>query len=141
MTSSESINFSKYSIINEESNNISTDLEIVETSDSGQEKTKTELSNMLIPEEEKETKNEDNNNLSLPITQKDELPQPMDQAPQTTIHNLLYGNPIDAINPKFIGKSFAFLYDKYGDPKLTIGPDCKFKYIYYFLIKFCLLYA
>ena len=129
MTSSESINFSKYSIINEETNNISTDLEIVETKDTSQEKSKTELSDMLLPEEEKETKNESINNLSLAITQKNELSQPMDQAPQTTIHNLLYGNSIDTINPKFIGKSFAFLYDKYGDPKLTIGPDCKFKYI------------
>ena len=141
MTSSEEINFSKYSIINEESNNISTDLEIVESNDPAQGKSKSELSNILIPEEEKEAKNEDNNNLSLPITQKIELSQPMDQAPQTTIHNLLYGNPIDIINPKFIGRSFAFLYDKYGDPKLTIGPDCKFNYINYFLIKFCLLYA
>jgi hypothetical protein len=129
MTSSESINFSKYSIINEETNNISTDLEIVETKDTSQEKSKTELSDMLLPEEEKETKNESINNLSLAITQKNELSQPMDQAPQTTIHNLLYGNSIDTINPKFIGKSLAFLYDKYGDPKLTIGPDCKFKYI------------
>ena len=128
MTSSEEINFSKYSIINEENNNISTDIEIVETNDPAQEKSKTELTNILIPEEEKETKNEDNNNLSLLTAQKDELSQPMDQAPQTTIHNLLFGNPIDIVNPKFIGKSFAFLYDKYGDPKLTIGPDCKFKY-------------
>ena len=128
MTSSEEINFSKYSIINEENNNISTDIEIVETNDPAQEKSKTELTNILIPEEEKETKNEDNNNLSLLTAQKDELSQPMDQAPQTTIHNLLYGNPIDIINPKFLGRSFAFLYDKYGDPKLTIGPDCKFKY-------------
>ena len=100
----------------------------METNDPAQEKSKTELTNILIPEEEKETKNEDNNNLSLLTAQKDELSQPMDQAPQTTIHNLLFGNPIDIINPKFIGKSFAFLYDKYGDPKLTIGPDCKFKY-------------
>ena len=129
MTTSESINFSKYSIINEESNNVSTDLEIVETNDTSKEKSKTELTNMLLPEEEKEPKNEDNNNLSLPITQNNELSQPMDQAPETTIHNLLYGNSIDTINPKFLGKSFAFIYDKYGDPKLTIGPDCKFKYI------------
>lgn len=129
MTSSESINFSKYSIINEESNNVSTDLEIIDPNNPSQENSKTELSNILIPEEEKETKNKDNNNLSLPITQKNELSQPMEQTPQTSIHNLLYGNPIDKINPRFIGKSFAFLYDEYGDPKITIGPDCKFKYI------------
>ena len=37
----------------------------------------------------------------------------------------LYGNPVDEMFPKYIGNSFAFLYNKYGNPRLTIGPDCK----------------
>lgn len=125
MTSSESINYSKYSIINEQNSSRSTDLEIIDPNDTNQKKEQTELSNILISEEGKNNKND----ISLPISQKQELPQPMDQPSQASVHNLLFGNAVDTLNPKFLGKSYAFLYDEYGDPKITIGPDCKFKYV------------
>ena len=47
------------------------------------------------------------------------------------VNYLLYGNPIETINPKFIGKSFAFKYDSDGNPKITIGPDCKYFLLFY----------
>ena len=38
--------------------------------------------------------------------------------------NLLYGNDIKIMNPKKLGKTWAFLY--YNDnPLIVIGPDCK----------------
>ena len=86
MTSSDSINYSKYSIINEQNSSRSTDLEIIDPNDTNQKKEQTELSNILISEEGKNNKND----ISLPISQKQELPQPMDQPSQTSVHNLLF---------------------------------------------------
>ena len=97
MTSSENINYSQ---INSQNINISTDLEMVEST--GKEK------HINIVNQDKESSQ------SLEVTNQ-----------TSSVHNLLYGNPIDCINPKFIGKSFAFKYNSKGDPKLTIGPDCK----------------
>ena len=38
---------------------------------------------------------------------------------------LLYGNRFDNLNPKYLGKTRAFLF--IGDyPLIIIGPDCKF---------------
>ena len=126
MTSSESINYSQYSIINEQNNNISNDLEIIDTQT--KDKTPKELSQILV-NENSETKNnianKDNNSLSLP----NDSTKITVQQKQSSFHNLLYGNPIDTTNPKYIGKSYAFLYDNNGEPKITIGPDCK--YIFY----------
>ena len=129
MTSSDSINYSKYSIINEQNSNRATDLEIIDPNDTNQKTKQTELSNILISEEGKNKKENNKNDISLPISQKEEFPQPMDQPSQASVHNLLYGNPVDTLNPQFLGKSYAFSYDEYGDPKFTIGPDCKFKYV------------
>ena len=43
---------------------------------------------------------------------------------------LLYGNHIENLHPKYLGKSRAFLYiNNY--PLIIIGPDCKF--YFYFL--------
>ena len=126
MTSSESINYSQYSIINEQNNNISNDLEIVDTQT--KDKTPKKLSQILV-NENSETKNnianKDNNSLSL----SNDSTKITVQQKQSSFHNLLYGNPIDSTNPKYIGKSYAFLYDNNGEPKITIGPDCK--YIFY----------
>ena len=126
MTSSESINYSQYSIINEQNNNISNDLEIIDTQT--KDKTPKELSQILV-NENSETKNnianKDNNSLSLP----NDSTKITVQQKKSSFHNLLYGNPIDTTNPKYIGKSYAFLYDNNGEPKITIGPDCK--YIFY----------
>ena len=83
-----------------------------------------------MSEEQTQKNSEKNNDISLPISQKQELSPPKEETNQTSVHNLLYGNPIDTLNPKFIGKSHALLYDFEGNPKLTIGPDCKFGFFY-----------
>ena len=42
---------------------------------------------------------------------------------------LIYGNHIDTLYPKYLGKSRAFLYiNNY--PFIIIGPDCKFYNLY-----------
>lgn len=107
MISSESINFSKYSKIND-NNNQSNDLEIIETKEkpikTGE---KNDLSQNLIVSNE--TKNE--------VNDKNEIKYKL---------NNLYGNPYEDLNPKYIGKSLALFFDKYGNPRITIGPDCKY---------------
>ena len=111
MTSSDSINYSQ---INSQNINISTDLEMVE---------------------QKDIENDNNNSID-----NKETSQSLEvNHNQISVHNLLYGNPIDCINPKFLGKSFAFKYDLNGDPKITIGPDCKL--IYFVIFLFLLRYA
>ena len=86
------------------------------------------------------SQDEINNNNSIDMK---ELPNTNnEQKTQIAVHNLLYGNPIDYIEPKYLGKSLAFLYDFDGNPKITIGPDCK--YIYFkliFFIKIGLVYV
>ena len=42
---------------------------------------------------------------------------------------LLYGNDINNLNPKYIGKMRSFFYIK-NEPLITIGPDCKFFYLF-----------
>ena len=113
MTSSKSINYSKYSSINEQNN-----LNLDERNIKKEEKSLNEFSKILLP-----ISQDINNNNSLDT--KGLLPINNEQNRQISVHNLLYGNPIDLINPKYIGKSFAFLYDFDGNPKMTIGPDCK----------------
>ena len=110
MISSDSINFSKYSVISD-NNNRSTDLEIIETKDnSSQNQDKEELSKSLIVIKEQSEKN-DKNNISNELIYK--------------INNI-YDNPFEELSPKYIGKSRAFFFDSNGNPRITIGPDCKF---------------
>ena len=110
MISSDSINFSKYSVISD-NNNRSTDLEIIETKDnSPQNQDKEELSKSLIVTKEQSEKN-DKNNISNALIYK--------------INNI-YGNPFEELSPKYIGKSRALFFDSNGNPRITIGPDCKF---------------
>jgi hypothetical protein len=46
---------------------------------------------------------------------------------------LLYGNHIDNLHPKYLGRSRAFLYiNNY--PLIIIGPDCKFIMQLYIII-------
>ena len=107
MISSESINFSKYSKIDDNSNQ-SNDLEIIETKEKPIKKEeKNDLSQNLIVSNE--TKNE--------VNDKNEIKYKL---------NNLYGNPYEELNPKYIGKSLALFFDKYGNPRITIGPDCKY---------------
>ena len=110
MISSDSINFSKYSVISD-NNNRSTDLEIIETKDnSSQNQDKEELSKSLLVTKEQSAKN-DKNNINNELIYK--------------INNI-YGNPFEELSPKYIGKSRAFFFDSNGNPRITIGPDCKF---------------
>lgn len=112
MISSESINYSKYSIINENNNNLSTDLEMAQQNKKEEEKANNNESNsnLIINENEK-----DNDNLiSLP-----------EKEGNFSNSVLLYGNSIEKKNPKFLGKSLALLYNSEGNPRITIGPDCK----------------
>ena len=110
MIYSDSINFSKYSVISD-NNNRSTDLEILETKDnSSQNQDKEELSKSLLVIKEQSAKN-DKNNINNELIYK--------------INNI-YGNPLEELSPKYIGKSRAFFFDNNGNPRITIGPDCKF---------------
>ena len=106
MISSESINFSKYSKIND-NNNQSNDLEIIDTKEKSIEKGENEdLSQNLIVSNKTQNDINDKNGIKYKIGN-------------------LYGNPYEELNPKYIGKSRAYFFDKYGNPRITIGPDCK----------------
>ena len=105
MVSSESINFSKYSKINNETQ--SNEIEIIETKDNSDSNQKQEeLSQTLIVSNQEQKEKSDINK---------------------TIHsiNTLYGNPYNELRPKSLGKCIALFYDKENNPKITIGPDCK----------------
>ena len=122
MTSSKSINYSKYSIIKEQNISLWNDLELIENKIEKEEKPLNELSQILMLNSQNATSNNNNfiDTKELPKT-KNEL----EQTTQISVHNLLYGNPIDSIKPKYLGKSYSFFYDLDGNPKITIGPDCK----------------
>jgi hypothetical protein len=99
MISSESINYSKYSIINEpnsNSNSISSSIE----------------------------------NDSKLVSEENEGNKLMSDSEENLKKDLLYGNNASIISPKFLGKSRGFCYNLNGDPKITIGPDCKFNFLY-----------
>ena len=112
MISSESINYSKYSIINEQNFNISNDLEIKDPNTDIQEKDNKNIQSIIITENDNNEKG--NDNLLPPSEKHNEIST-----------NDLYGNKIENINPTFLGKSLALFYNEYGDPRITIGPDCK----------------
>ena len=115
MISSESINYSKYSKINDNNNKQSNDLEIIETKDNSFKKEdKKELSQILIVS--KDNKDKDQN----------ETNGKGDNNYKNYNFSDLYGNPYEELKPKYLGNSLALYYDKYGNPKITIGPDCKF---------------
>ena len=107
MISSDSINFSKYSMIGDNNNNQSTDLEIIESKDnSSQNYDKEELSKVLLVTKEHQEENNKKNELIYKIGN-------------------IYGNSFEDLTPKYIGKSRAFFFDNNGNPRITIGPDCK----------------
>lgn len=114
MISSESINYSKYSIINEQIANYSTDLEINDLNKQIKEKKNTDkdINSLIIPSD---NENDIDKNKLLTNSEKE------------SINDLLYGNNIEDINPFFLGKCFAIFYNSNGDPRITIGPHCKKK--------------
>ena len=123
MISSNSINYSKYSAINEQNINLSTDFE---TSEQNKEKTIEKndiILNTFINENENE--NEKDNDKLLPTPE---------NGKKNSKEGLLYGNKIENLNPRFIGKCLAFCYNEEGNPKITIGPDCKIIFIFIIFI-------
>ena len=125
MISSESINYSKYSQINSQNDtNLSTDIDLVNQNNEKNKSVKELSQILLIPNEEVkpeiEKENESNN-----YNQQKELEQSTVNTKDESTNSLLYGNPIDYLNPKYLGQCRAFLYDSNGNPKVIIGPDCK----------------
>lgn len=113
MISSESINYSKYSIINKQNSTLSSDLETNRQSNKKKYKEKSDSNSLIISDE---NENEDKDKLIIQNEKNQNTSADKD---------LLYGNKIDNLNPRFIGKCIALFYNDNGDPKVTIGPDCK----------------
>ena len=111
MISSESINYSKYSIINEKNLSLTTDVEIGQQNKTKEKEKNNESISNLIPNE---NENYDDKIISLAEKEVD-----------SSNKGLLYGNNIEKINPKYLGKSLALFYNSEGNPRITIGPDCK----------------
>jgi hypothetical protein len=68
-----------------------------------------------------EEKLDDDNKLDIPIIthEKEEQNNLEDKSA------LLFGNDINNLYPKYLGKMLSFIYIK-NEPLITIGPDCKF---------------
>ena len=118
MVSSESINFSKYSMITEPNKNISNDLLVNEQNNPIPEKI--EMNSEILS-----TESEKDDAKLLSTTEKNEINQQVNESQEIISNDLLYGNNIELLKPKFLGKSRAFFYNLNGDPQITIGPDCK----------------
>ena len=72
--------------------------------------------------QEEKLDDDDNDKLNIPIITKEKEEQ------KNNIENkmqLLYGNDINNLYPKYLGKMLSFIYIK-NEPLITIGPDCKF---------------
>ena len=90
------------------------------------------LDNSEINKEEK--LDDDENVLNIPMIIKEneeklEKEEKEEQKNNQDNNILLYGNDINNLNPKYIGKMRSFLYIK-NEPLITIGPDCKFFYLF-----------
>ena len=84
--------------------------------------TKTDTSNEIIDNEEKLDDDMDNNKLIKPIIEKEEEEKKNEEEEENI---LLYGNAINNLYPKYLGKMRSFFYIK-NQPLIIIGPDCKF---------------
>ena len=83
--------------------------------------TKTDTTNEILDNEEKLDDDMDNNKLIKPIIEKEEEQKKNEEEENI----LLYGNDINNLYPKYLGKMRSFFYIK-NEPLITIGPDCKF---------------
>ena len=83
--------------------------------------TKTDTTNEIIENEEKLDDDMDNNKLIKPIIENEEEQKKNEEEENI----LLYGNDINNLYPKYLGKMRSFFYIK-NHPLITIGPDCKF---------------
>ena len=76
-----------------------------------------------IINEEKLDDDNDNDKLNIPIIEKEEKEQKKNVEDNNIL--LLYGNDINNLYPKYLGKMLSMIYIK-NQPLITIGPDCKF---------------
>ena len=131
-------NYTSYSLISSnnisdvkkdslEQSNINTNYYDINKDDNNNIQIQTELSTMMnsssnISENEALDKDIDNN-------QEDKLESPIIKEEEKKFSSsLLYGNSINDLKPKRIGKLFAFCYIN-EKPLILIGPDCKKKFI------------
>ena len=76
-----------------------------------------------IINEEKLDDDNDNDKLNIPIIEKEQEEQKKNVENDNNL--LLYGNDINNLYPKYLGKMLSMIYIK-NQPLITIGPDCKF---------------
>ena len=88
------------------------------------------LDNSEINKEEKLDDDENVLNIPMIIKENEEKLEKEEQKNNQDNNNiLLYGNDINNLYPKYIGKMRSFFYIK-NEPLITIGPDCKFFYLF-----------
>lgn len=91
------------------------------------------LDNSEINKEEKLDDDENVLNIPMIIKENEEKLEKEEKEEQKNNQDnnniLLYGNDINNLYPKYIGKMRSFLYIK-NEPLITIGPDCKFFYLF-----------
>ncbi len=83
---------------------------------------KTNSTDDKIVNEEKLDDDNYNDKLNIPIIEKEQEIQ-KNNVEDNNI--LLYGNDINNLYPKYLGKMLSMIYIK-NQPLITIGPDCKF---------------
>ena len=101
--------------INKSNINIKSEMELSSFS-------KTNSTDNKILNEEKLDDDNDNDKLNIPIIEKEQEVQ-KNNVEDNNI--LLYGNDINNLYPKYLGKMLSLIYIK-NQPLITIGPDCKF---------------
>ena len=102
--------------INNLNTNIKSEMELSSFS-----KTNDSTDDKIINEEKLDDDN-DNDKLNIPIIEKEQEIQ-KNNVEDNNI--LLYGNDINNLYPKYLGKMLSMIYIK-NQPLITIGPDCKF---------------
>jgi len=85
-------------------------------------KTNDSTDDKIINEEKLDDEN-DNDKLNIPIIEKEQEVQKNNVENDNNL--LLYGNDINNLYPKYLGKMLSLIYIK-NQPLITIGPDCKF---------------
>lgn len=108
--------------INNLNTNIKSEMELSSFS-----KTNDSTDDKIINEEKLDDDN-DNDKLNIPIIEKEQEEQKKNVENDNNL--LLYGNDINNLYPKYLGKMLSMIYIK-NQPLITIGPDCKF---FYYLI-------
>ena len=74
---------------------------------------------------QEEKLDEDENNIKTPIIENEKEIKADNEDKESP---LLYGNDINNMYPKYLGKMLSFIYVK-NQPLISIGPDCKFLFI------------